>query len=146
MKPVTVSIRIGATPEEVSEILLDADRAPEWTSGLERLELVAGEPGAPGAMGIAHYREGRRRYDFEDELVGVDPNRYYVSRITGGGVTATVETTLVPIGECGTRMTLRWAGEGTTPLSRLLLPLARRRIARRAYGDLSALRRLAEHT
>jgi uncharacterized protein YndB with AHSA1/START domain len=138
------TVRIGAPPETVARILLDVDCAPEWTAGLERLELVAGEPGQPGCVGHAHYVEKGRRYVLEDVLLDVTPNRRYRSRIRGGGISTTVQTTLTPIGDGHTQLTLQWNGRGTNLLTMCTLPLMKRRIAQRTDADLRSLRRLAE--
>lgn len=58
MPTVESSIRIGVPPDEVTRILLDADLAPQWTAGLERLELTERELGQAGSVGHAHYLEG----------------------------------------------------------------------------------------
>jgi hypothetical protein len=144
MPTIERTIRIAAPPEDVAEVLLDADRAPAWTAGLERLELVAGEPGTPGCVGHAHYVEAGRRYVLEDVLLDVTPNQRYRSRVRGGGIAATVETTLDRIGDAQTLLTLRWSGRGTNPVTALALPFLRRRIAERTDADLRSLRRLAE--
>jgi hypothetical protein len=144
MPTVTVTLRIAVPPEVVAGVLLDAESAPLWTAGLERLEHVAGEPGEPGCVGHAHYGAGRRSYVLVDVLEEVVSNRRFVSRVTGGGITARVETDLEPVGEGATELTLRWKGSGTNPLTRLLLPMMRRRIRRRAAADLDSLRELAE--
>jgi uncharacterized protein YndB with AHSA1/START domain len=138
------TIRIGAPPEVIAEVLLDADLAPQWTAGLERLEVVAGGLGQPGSVGLAHYVDNGRRYVLEDVLLDVTPNRRYRSRVRGGGITATVETTLEPIGDGETELTLRWSGRGSNPFTLIALPLMKRRIARRTDTDLRSLRRLAE--
>lgn len=138
------TIRIGVPPEAVAKVLLDADLAPKWTAGLERLEVVAGALGQPGCVGHAHYVENGRRHVLEDVLLDVTPNRRYRSRVRGGGIAATVETTLEPIGNDKTHLTLRWSGRGSNPLTMIALPLMKRRIARRTDADLRSLRRLAE--
>lgn len=144
MPTVDVTMRIRVPPETVARVLLDAAKAPLWTAGLERLELVSGKPGEAGCVGRAHYLEGGRRYVLEDVLEKVTPNRRYVARVAGGGIVANVETTLDPIGHGETLLTLRWKGRGTNPLTRVLLPFMKRRIARRAGADLCSLRDLAE--
>lgn len=138
------TIRIGVPPEAVAKVLLDADLAPKWTAGLERLEVVAGALGQPGCVGHAHYVESGRRHVLENVLLDVTPNRRYRSRVRGGGIAATVETTLEPIGNDQTHLTLRWSGRGSNPLTMIALPLMKRRIARRTDADLRSLRRLAE--
>lgn len=138
------TIRIGVPPEAVARVLLDADLAPQWTAGLERMEVVAGELGQPGCVGHAHYVENGRRYVLEDVLLDVTPNRRYRSRVRGGGIAATIETTLEPVGDGQTRLTLRWSGRGSNPLTLIALLLMKRRIAQRTDADLRSLRRLAE--
>jgi len=138
------SLLIRVPPEKVAQVLLDADLAPAWTSGLERFEVVSGRSGEVGCVGRAHYREGGRDYVLVDVLRDVVPNRYYRSHIDGGGISVDVETRLDPVEGDGTRLTLRWSGAGTNPVTRISLPLMKRRIASRADVDLRALRDLAE--
>ena len=144
MPTVERSIRIGVPPSEVTRILLDADLAPLWTVGLERLELVEGEPGQAGSVGNAHYLEGGRRHTLVDVLEEVTPGRYYRSQVTGGGITATVKTTLEPVGSDATQLTMRWVGKGTNPFTWAALVLMKRRITQRTESDLKSLRDLAE--
>ncbi len=144
MPSVEVSTRIAAEPAAIEAVLLDADLAPRWTAGLERLELVEGRPGQAGSTGRAHYREGGRRYVLEDVLEEVEPGRRYRSRVRGGGIEARVETILEPTGGGDTQVTLRWAGRGTNPVTFLVLPLMRTRIRARAQADLESLKVLVE--
>lgn len=144
MPIVEVSTRVAATPEAITTVLLDASLAPAWTAGLDHLEVVAGTPGEPGCVGRAHYIEGGRSHVLEDVLEQVEPARYFRSRLTGGGLTAVVETTLDRVGEHATDLTLRWTGRGTNPLTSFVLVVTKRRLAARARADLESLRRLVE--
>lgn len=143
MPTVVSSVVIAAPAQEVVEVLLDAESAPLWTEGLERLELVEGTVGEPGSVGVAHYVEGNRHYTLEDRLLSVKPNQHYVSEISGGGLKARIETTLEEAGD-KTTMTIRWSGTGTNPISWVMLPLMRNRIARQSATDLVSLRELVE--
>ena len=145
MPTVVTTVDIDASPDAVASVLLDAEAAPIWTRGLERLELVHGVAGEPGSVGLAHYVEGRRRSTLQDRLIAVTPNRRYLSEVVGGGLKATIETLLEPL-ENGTRMTVSWTGQGTIPLTRLTLPLLKPLISRRSKEDLQALRDLVEST
>ena len=144
MPIVRSSVLIQSSPERVAAVLLDPSLAPRWTAGLERLEVISGEPGVAGCVGHAHYREGRRRYVLEDVLEDVTPGRHYRSRITGGGISVAVETRLESVAPDATRLSLRWEGHGTTLGSKVMLPLLKRRIAQRMATDLAALHRLCE--
>ena len=143
MPTIEVSIVIAAPPMSVSDVLLDIEAAPLWTSGLERLELVEGVLGHPGSVARAHYVDGRSRSTLEDRLVEATPGRHFKSEIRGDGLRATVETELEEI-PVGTRLTVRWSGTGTNPLTRLALPFLKTRVRRRSQEDLRALKSLVE--
>lgn len=143
MPTIEESADIAASPSAVSDVLLDIDAAPLWTSGLERLELVEGIAGEPGCLGRAHYVEGSRRYVVQDRLIEAVPGHHFKSEIRGGGMRAAVETRLGEI-PAGTRVTIRWVGTGTNPITKLILPLLRRQVSKRTQEDLQALRDLVE--
>jgi hypothetical protein len=143
MPVVEESVDIAASPEAVSDVLLDIDAAPKWTSGLERFEVVEGVPGEPGCVGAAHYVEGGRRYSVEDRLLESIPGHRFKSTIRGGGLKAMIETRLTQV-PGGTKTTIRWSGTGTNPITWLMLPLMRGKIGERCHQDLEALRRLVE--
>ncbi len=137
------SIFIAAPPEAVTRVILDPELAVRWTTDLERFEVLSGKPGEPGALARLHYLQGGRPYVMQDELLEVDPDRRYRSRVSGEWVVAEVVTTLVP-DEGGTRLVICWAGSGRRfPLS-LLLPLMRRSVVRQAEADLGKLKSLVE--
>ena len=143
MPTIETRVDIAAPPESVVSVLLNADLAPIWTRGLDRLELVEGAIGEAGSVGLAHYVEGRRRHTLRDRLISVTPCRHYVSEITGGGLEATVETSLEPLGD-GTRMSVRWVGRGTNLITRLTISLMKPLISKRSEDDLRSLRLLVE--
>jgi len=143
---VETSITIRRLPEAVTRVILDPTRTVLWTSDLERFEVVSGEPGRVGSVALLHYRHGNRQYVMEDTLLEAEPNRRYVSRVKGQGLSAQVETLLTEDGSGGTLVTVRWAGRGTRPLMRLLLPFMGRAVARGALRDLTSLKGLVEQT
>ena len=145
MPTIETCVSIAAPPQSVASVLLDADLAPTWTRGLDRLELIEGAIGEPGSIGLAHYVEGRRRYTLRDCLISVTSCRHYVSEITGGGLKATVETSLEPFAD-GTRMSIKWIGRGTNLITWLTIPLLKPLISKRSEEDLQSLRRLVEST
>lgn len=143
MPVITEDIRIDAPPSDVTAVLLDADLAPAWTAGLERIELVDGIPGEPGCVGHAHYSGRRGGTVFVDVLEAVEPDRYFRSRITGSGITAVIETKLDEV-DGATLLSLRWDGAGTNLVSALVLRFSARGLHRHARADLLALKDLVE--
>ena len=137
------SITIARRPEDIVRIFLDPEKAPLWNTGLERFEVLSETPGLVGSKARLHFVQGGRRYVMEDELLEVEPERRYLSRVSGDMLEAEIETLLVPT-DSGTLVTVRWAGSGKKPLLRLLLPLMRRSLARQTLADLAKLKKLTE--
>lgn len=143
MTTVTTSITINRPPHEVAQTLMDADKAVLWTSDLIRFEVLARPPGLVGSKALLHYKQGSREYVMKDEMLEYEPNRRFLSRVTGEAIEAEVETTLSPTNG-GTQVIVRWSGSGKPLIVRLLLPFMLRSIARQAYGDLMKLKALVE--
>ena len=144
MVEVRASVDIAAPVDAVVGVLLDATRAPLWTDGLERFEVVRGVPGEAGCVGRATYRGSfGRTVVMTDTLELANPGRFYRSTVSGGGITAVVETRLRAT-DGGTHIDLEWSGSGSHLAGNLTMRLLRRGIARRAHADLAKLAALAE--
>lgn len=140
---VGASTRVAAPPESVAAVLLDARRAPDWTTDLQRMEVVSGTPGAVGSRARLHYVEGVQPYVLEDELLETEEARRYLSRVEGRDLAAVVETRLDPR-DLGTEVRIRWVGRGKTLPLRLMLPIVRESVAHQARVDLEKLRDIVE--
>lgn len=143
MTTVRADIHVARSPEAITRVILDPSKAILWTSDLECFEVVSGKPGEVGSRARLHYLQGGHRYEMEDLLLEAEPNRRYVSRVSGEALTAEVETTLTPANG-GTRVSIRWSGNGRGFPLRFLLPFMRGSIARQARVDLGKLKDLVE--
>ena len=138
-----IGINIDQTPDIVAQALINPENAPCWTSDLERFEVVKGKPDEAGAIAHLHYRQGERSYVMEEMLEHVEPGRRYVSRVSGGGMSARVETTIEPSAS-RTELTVSWSGTSKSVLAKLLFPFIRRMMIRRATSDLETFKELVE--
>ena len=140
---VQVVVKTERPPAAIEKVLLDSEKTALWTSVLERCEVLTRPPGLVGSKARLHYRQGGRCYVIEDELLAWEPQRRYLSRVTGDAIAADVETTLTPTSN-GTRVEVQWHGSGKPILLRLLLPLMRGSIARQTKEDLLKLKAIVE--
>jgi hypothetical protein len=138
-----IGININQPVDIVNQALMEPANAPWWTSDLERFEVVHGEPGLTGSIAHLHYRQGGRSYIMEDVLEYAEPGRRYVSRVSGGGMVARVETTIEPSAS-RTELTVFWSGSGKSILAKLFFPFLRGMMTRRARSDLETFKNLVE--
>ncbi|MBN2168155.1 MAG: SRPBCC family protein [Actinobacteria bacterium] len=143
MLKIKVSLTVNQTPGIIAEALNDPGNMVKCTADLERFELIEGKPGEAGAVAHLHYRERGREYVMEDRLEYCAPGKKYVSRVSGNGMSARVETILTPTEE-GTEITVFWSGTNSSPVARIILPFMRPVIKRRALADLEAFKKLVE--
>lgn len=138
-----ISININQPADIVNQALMVPENAPLWTSDLEKFEVVKGEPGLTGSIAHLHYRQGGRSYIMEEVMEYAEPGRRYVSRVSGGGMVARVETTIEPSAS-RTELTVFWSGTSKSIISKLFFPFLRGMMIRRARSDLETFKDLVE--
>ena len=138
-----IAIIIDKPADTVAQALIEPANAVQWTSDLEKFEVVERKPGETGSIAHLHYHQRGRSYIMQEVLEYAEPGRRYVSRVSGNGMVARVETTIEPING-KTRVTTFWSGTSNSIIFRLLSPLLRRMIIRRARLDLETFKHLVE--
>lgn len=133
------TVTIPRPPAEVFPWLLEADRVPRWTSGVERYEPVG--PLGPGGRVRQRLEVGGHSVDVDMEIVRYEPPRAAETRFTTNGVDVVNVYTLAAEG-AGTRLTQALEAGAKGFSARLLLPAVQPRLERKLADDLERLRTL----
>ena len=130
MPPITVSIEVDRSAEDVFAYATDPSRFSEWQKG-----VVSGEMKSAGSPQIGDLCVTTRRIGFADrpstaELVRFDPPHHWGVRGVDGPIRAMVDVTVEPRSNASAHLTiaLEFDGHG---IGRLLVPLVVRGEARR---------------
>jgi hypothetical protein len=144
MTTIETRIHIGQPPAIVAKAFLEPHNAVQWTSNLERVEMVLGRPGEVGATAHLHYAYKGRTNVMAQVVEIAEPDRRYVTQIKDESVVVRVETTLEST-PGGTLLSVHWSARSTSWWPRLLLRMIRGAIADRAQMDLQIFKRLVEN-
>lgn len=137
------TVTIGKPPEAVFPWLVEADKVPQWMTGLERYEPV--EPG-PLRVGSRIRQElvvSGHRLAFELEVTELAPPQRAVLRFEGSGFKAANEYGLAGA-DGGTRVTWVVSGDTTSFKAKLIAPMVQAKLQEKLDGDLARLRALLE--
>jgi uncharacterized protein YndB with AHSA1/START domain len=128
--PITASIEVDRSAEEVFAYVTDPSRFSEWQKG-----VVSGHMDSAGAPRVGDHcfttrRIGRADRPVTSELVRFDPPHQWGVRGIDGPIRAVVDVTVEPRSDTGAHLTISLEFEGHR-IGRLLVPLLVRREARR---------------
>jgi hypothetical protein len=130
VSPITVSIEVDRSAEEVFAYATDPNRFSEWQKG-----VVGGQMDSAGAPKVGDRCLTTRRIGLADrpvisELVHFDPPHQWGVRGVDGPVRAIVDVTVEPRSDASAHLTIALDFEGHG-IGRLVVPLLVRREARR---------------
>jgi len=137
------TVTIGKGSDEVFPWLVEADKVPQWMTGLERYEPV--EPG-PLRVGSRIRQElvvSGQRLAFDLEVTELAPPQRAVLRFEGSGFKAANEYGLAAA-DGGTRVTWVVSGDTTSFKAKLIAPMVQAKLQEKLDGDLVRLRALLE--
>jgi carbon monoxide dehydrogenase subunit G len=132
----TRSVTIPRTPEDVFPWLLEADRVPQWASGVERYE-VSGPLGS-GARVRQRLEVSGNGVDVDMEVVRYDPPWEAETRFSTNGIDVVNVYALSAEGS-GTRLSQSLDAKARGLTARLLLPAVQPRLERKLAEDLDRL-------
>ena len=145
MAPLTHSIEIDRSPEEVFAYVTDPDRFPEWQAAVVSARRLDDGPMRAGSRLSLTRRIGKREQTMTSELTEYSPPQSYAFRVTDGPVRAIGNGRFEPLREGrGTKFIfdLDFEGHG---IGKLLVPLVvRRQAAKELPESHEALKRRLE--
>ena len=144
MPPITVTIEVDRSAEDVFAYATDPTRFSEWQKG-----VVSGQMHSVGAPQVGDRCLTTRRIGFADrpstaELVRFDPPNHWSVRGEDGPIRAMVDVSVEPRSETAANLTITLDFEGHG-IGRVLVPLLVRGEARREMPvNLATLKRRLE--
>lgn len=144
MPPITTSIEVSRSAEDVFDYATDPTRFSEWQNGVVDGCMV--EPGPPrvGARCLTTRRIGLADRPVTAELAHIDPPKTWGVRGIDGPIRAIVDVTVEPLTDARSRLTIAIDFEGHG-IGKILVPLVVRREARKKMPtNLAALKQRVE--
>lgn len=136
------SVGVDKPPVEVFPWLLDADKVPRWTTGLEVYEPLEPGPLRVGSRIRQELSVSGQQLRFELRVAELDAPRRAVLRFEGSGFKAANEYTVAAADGGGARVTWTIAGETTSFKARLIAPMVQAKLQEKLETDLARLRAL----
>ncbi len=138
-----IDMVITQSPEVTWKAYIDAQNMMQWTRYLEKVEVIEGTFGEVGAIAHLHYLEKGRSYILEDKLLSYEEGRKILSQVTGQGMIIEVET-IFNSHQDGTNVSITWKGTSNSLMTRFILKLMQRKIAKQAEAEFALFKILVE--
>ena len=138
----TFEVTMPRAPEEVFPWLYDADKVPQWTSGLEQYEVIGQGPVGAGTKIRETLEVSGTRRTFEEEIVSYDAPTAASSRFKLEGIAVESAFRLQPDGDGSTRVNRTVTAKAEGLSARFLLPMVQSHLERKIEGDMQKLREL----
>lgn len=143
MAPITSTIEVARSAEEVFAYVTDPTRMPEWQQGCLSGRLDTATPQV-GSRCTTVRRIGGREREVSTEIVECDPPRRWSDRGLDGPFRAQVDVSVEPaVGQRGSRVTIDvdFTGRG---LGKLLVGVVRRQAAKEMPENMRRLQQQLE--
>jgi|SRR5450631_3782801 uncharacterized protein YndB with AHSA1/START domain len=144
MSPITSSVEIKRSPQDVFLYVADPTQRPKWQDAIEHIEVVLTTPEGVGTQARETRRIQGSSRTFTWQVTEYDPGRRYALRGIDGPVRARVLMNMTPVDEgAKTRVTIEIAFEGVG-MGKILAPLARRGASKEVGLDGEHLKKQLE--
>jgi uncharacterized membrane protein len=142
MAPITTSVDIARSREDVFAYIADVSRHPEWQEDLLSVTVETDGPLGPGSRMVHRRKMGSRTISIESEITTFEPPREMGFRGLGGPIRAVGSQRVEAAGDgCRVSMEMEMSGHGA---GKLMLPMARRQAARQVANSHEKLKQILE--
>ena len=132
------SIDIPTPPDAVFPYLFEADKVPQWTTGLSSYERLDGGALGKGSKFRENLEVSGQKIDAELEITAFEPPHRAESRTEIRGIDVVSTYELTPSGS-GTRLTQTIEASGGGLKGRVLIPVIQPHLEKKLDADLAAL-------
>jgi uncharacterized membrane protein len=144
MAQIATSVEIARSPEDVFAYIADVSRQPEWQEGLVSASLQDDKPVQVGSRVVHRRKLGPRTVATPSEITAFNPPEVVSFKGLDGPIRAEGSQRVERVGDWSRvsfEMEMRGHGLGT-----LMLPLARKQVARQVAASHEKLKRILEGT
>jgi carbon monoxide dehydrogenase subunit G len=137
------TVTIAKPPAEVFPWLVDADKVPQWMSGLQVYEPLEPGPLHRGSRIRQELTVSGQHLRWELDVAELDPPRRAVLRFEGSGFKAANEYAVADA-PGGSAVTWVISGDTTSFKARLIAPMVQAKLQEKLETDLARLRAVME--
>jgi carbon monoxide dehydrogenase subunit G len=137
------TVTVDKPPAEVFPWLLDADKVPQWMSGLDAYEPLEAGPLRVGSRIRQDLTVSGQQLHFVMEVARLQPPADALLRFEGSGFKAANEYAVAEA-PGGAAVTWVISGDTTSFKAKLLAPMVQARLQEKLDGDLARLRALLD--
>ena len=144
MAPITESVEIARSPDDVFAYLDDLARHGEWQESIKSARVDTEGPTRVGTRATETRRMGKREQAVTYEITQRDPPRSFAFRGVDGPIRVAGKGSVEPVGDgTSSRVTIEldFTGHG---LGKLLVPLARKQAAKEVPKSQQKLKCILE--
>lgn len=136
-------VEIDKPLDEVYAAWSKPENLPRWLTGLQRTELLSGEPGQVGAKTRQVYLERGRIVEMIETITAMEPKKHQEGVLEVQGMKATLHVDFIDRG-AKTGVRFRSDFESKSIMMRLMMPFMKRQIRKRQLGDLERFGAMVE--
>jgi uncharacterized protein YndB with AHSA1/START domain len=144
MAPITGSVEIDRTPQDVFDYVADLERHTEWQAALLHVERQTEGPTRVGTKAVDTRKVPLGKQKFPFEVTEHEPPSRTSFQVTGGPVRPHGTLTFTPLDD-GKRTRVDFTIEfGAHGFGKLLLPMVNRETAKQVPRNLASLKQRLE--